>query len=51
MPRAKCPEHGVKRFQVPWADPGARFTALFESLVIDWVKEASVAPVARGLRL
>ena len=25
---------------VPWSDPGSRFTALLEALVIDWLKEA-----------
>ncbi len=35
----------------PWADPGARFTALFEALVIDWLREASFTAVARRLAL
>jgi transposase len=24
-PRTKCPEHGVKRIEVPWARPGSDF--------------------------
>lgn len=29
-PRVKCPEHGVKTVQVPWAEKHGRFTVLFE---------------------
>jgi transposase len=35
LPRADCPEHGVKTVKVPWAEPGSGFTALFERFVID----------------
>lgn len=51
VPRVKCEEHGVHQVHVPWAEPGSRFTALFEALVIDWLKEASLSGVARLLRL
>lgn len=51
VPRVRCPEHGVHQVLVPWAEPGARFTALFESLAIDWLREASLSAVARRLRL
>ena len=34
-PRAKCPEHGVKTMQVPWAAPHGRFTLLFERFAVD----------------
>jgi transposase len=34
-PRVECAEHGVRQVAVPWSDPGSRFTALFEALVID----------------
>ncbi|EDM74265.1 transposase [Plesiocystis pacifica SIR-1] len=51
VPRVKCAEHGVKQLKVPWAEPGSRFTAMFEALVIDWLKEASVSAVARMLRM
>jgi len=51
VPRVECAEHGVKQICVPWAEPGSSFTALYESLVIDWLKEASTAAVARCLGL
>lgn len=51
VPRVKCPEHGVVMVEVPWAEPNSGFTALFEALVIDWLKEASIAAVARRLQL
>jgi transposase len=35
VPRSDCPEHGVKAVQVPWAEPGSRFTRLFERFAID----------------
>ena len=51
VPRVRCSEHGVRTVAVPWSDPGSRFTALFESLVIDWLGEASISAVARQLDL
>lgn len=51
VPRVQCPEHGVVTMAVPWAEPGAGFTALFEALVIDWLREASISAVARQLQL
>lgn len=51
VPRVDCGEHGVLQVKVPWAEPGGRFTALFESLAIDWLKEASIAAVARRLHV
>lgn len=35
IPRVKCAAHGVKSIDIPWAEPGSRFTALFERLAID----------------
>ena len=35
VPRADCPEHGVKTIGVPWAAPGGRFTLLFERFAIE----------------
>lgn len=46
VPRIECPEHGPLQVRVPWAEPGSRFTAMFEALVIDWLKEASISAVA-----
>lgn len=51
IPRVKCSQHNVRQVRVPWAEPGSRFTALFEALVIDWLKEASFAAVARRMHL
>lgn len=51
IPRTKCPEHGVKVIQVPWAEPHGRFTALFERLVIDWLLAASQQAVAERMGL
>lgn len=51
VPRVRCPEHGVKTLTVPWSEPGSGFTALFEALVIDWLREASISAVARQLDL
>jgi transposase len=51
VPRVECSEHGVHQIAVPWAEEGSRFTALFEALVIDWLKEASLTAVAQMLNL
>ena len=51
VPRVECAEHGVVTVSVPWAEPGSGFTALFEALVIDWLKEASTSAVSERLRL
>lgn len=49
VPRVECPEHGVVTVDVPLSEPGSGFTALFEALVIDWLREASVATVRSEL--
>jgi transposase len=51
VPRVNCAEHGVRQLEVPWAEVSSRFTALFEALVIDWLRECSFAAVARQLRM
>lgn len=51
VPRVSCKEHGIHQVSVPWAEPGGRFTALFERLAIDWLTEASITAVARRLRV
>ena len=51
VPRVNCSVHGVRQVRVPWSEPGSRFTALFEALVIDWLQESSTAAVARLLGL
>jgi len=50
-PRSQCPEHGVRTVKLPWAEPGSRFTALFERLAIDWLRAASQKAVAERLKL
>jgi hypothetical protein len=47
VPRANCDTHGIHQVALPWAEAGGRFTALFETLVIDWLHEAS-ADVCTG---
>lgn len=50
--RIECAEHWVKQVHVPWAEPGAGFTALMEAVVIDWLRSlASIKAVAEQLRL
>lgn len=51
LPRVECPQHGVRQVRVPWAEPGSGFTALFEALVIDWLREASIQAVSRRMDL
>ncbi len=51
VPRLNCFTHGIRQVRVPWAEEGARFTALFEALAIDWMKHAAIAAVAERLRL
>jgi transposase len=50
-PRVDCPDHGVAQVRLPWAEPTSRFTALFERLAIDVLKECDVQGAARLLRL
>ncbi len=51
VPRVTCKTHGVKTVKVPWAEPYSGFTALFEALVIDWLREATLSAVSRRLGL
>jgi transposase len=46
VPRVECAEHGVVTVSVPWSEPGSGFTALFEALVINWLKAASISAVS-----
>ena len=49
VPRVDCPEHGVKRIQVPWAREGSSFTLLFEQAALALVREMPVAAAARQM--
>lgn len=50
-PRVDCPDHGVRQVRLPWAEPHSRFTALFERLAIDLLRETSVEGATRILRI
>ena len=47
VPRVRGAEHGVQQVRVPWAEAQSRFT---EAMVIDWLRVASFAAVARQCR-
>jgi transposase len=51
VPRIECPEHGVLQVRVPWSEAGSGFTALFEALVVFWLKQASTKAVAEALAM
>lgn len=51
IPRVNCPEHGVRQVRVSWAEPKARFTALFERFAIDVLLETSVTGAAAILKI
>ena len=51
IPRVKCSEHGVRQVRVSWAEPKARFTALFERFAIDVLLETSIAGATTILRI
>ncbi len=38
VPIVRCLEHGAQTVQVPWAEPDARFTMLFERLANPFVE-------------
>jgi len=48
-PRVECPEHGVLRVRLPWAEPMSRFTILFERLAVDVLQECDVLGASRLL--
>jgi transposase len=50
-PRSDCPTHGPKVVKLPWAEPGSRFTALFEAVAIHWLQHASQKAVGKQLKL
>jgi transposase len=51
VPRIECERHGVKQVRVPWAEPGSQFTALFERLAIDVLRECSITGAVGLLRI
>jgi transposase len=51
VPRVKCERHGTITVRVPWAEKHGRFTALFERLAIDMMRDCSIAAASKYLRL
>jgi transposase len=51
VPRVECARDGVSQAATPWTDPGSRFTAFLEAVVIDWPNGASESPNARIQRI
>jgi len=49
VPRALCPEHGVRQAEVPWARPGSGFTLMMEAMVLLLCQQMSVSAAARHL--
>ena len=47
QPRIKCPDHGVKTVEVPWARPGAGFTLLMEAFILLLV-QGGMTPAQAG---
>jgi len=39
--------HGVKQPTVPWAERGSQFTALFDRLAIDLLREGVLGPLKK----
>lgn len=41
-PRVVCSEHGVRQVRLPWAEPHARFTVLFERFAIEVLSHTNI---------
>jgi transposase len=50
-PRVKCPKDGVRQVLLPWAEPKARFTLLFERLAIDVMRVTHIKAAQQILRI
>jgi transposase len=50
-PRVQCPTHGVRQVRLPWAEGRSRFTALFERLAIDVLRECDITGAQAILRI
>lgn len=48
-PRVKCPEHGVKQVNLPWAEKNSRFTVFFERFAIDVLLATQTVQGAAGI--
>ena len=49
VPTVRCSEHGAQQVRVPWAEPYARFTRLFEELAIALLQGMSTAAARKRL--
>src|SRR5512138_3893059 len=50
-PRSNCSQHGPRVVKLPWAEPGSRFTLLFEALAIRWLLDTSKSGMRRVMNL
>lgn len=41
VPRTGCPEHGIHKVKLPWAETRSRFTLLMERMIIDVIRQCS----------
>ena len=41
VPRTGCPEHGIHKVKLPWAQTRSRFTLLMERMIIDVIRHCS----------
>jgi transposase len=46
VPRVRCPEHGVKMIEIPWARKQSGFTLLFEALILSMADAMPVNAIA-----
>lgn len=51
VPRISCSDHKVKQVGVPWAENGSGFTAMFEAVVISWLRVASIDAVSERMKI
>lgn len=49
--RINCEKDGVLTIRTPWAEEDSGYTALFEALIIDWLKEASIQAIANQFNM
>ena len=50
-PRVVCPEHGVRQVRLPWAEPHARFTVLFERFAVEVLSHTHIQAGRQILRI
>ncbi len=51
VPRVDCLKHGVRHAHVPWGEPSGRFTSLFETLTISWLKVAVIKSISEQMKI